>query len=288
MLKVFSRIPGIFAPPIYVVLGADRIVACQSRPIWRRGSGKLTPIADYPLTKNGDDAPAWPASQLENALQAISCKNRSVHLVLSDGWVRLFLVTPPLNARSLQDCRAAAAMRFQALYGESADHWQLEADWDAYSPFLACAMPKTQLAALHATVRAAHAHLLSITPHFIVAWNHWRKRLQRNAWFGIAQNNRFTLVAIKNRHIVAIRSTDVASSSVSVEWLNAYVQREALRMNLTAPALVQISGMSRDLPSGDANTGIRFASLHRKADGVHGQNASDAMQLLLSTLGQSK
>jgi hypothetical protein len=61
--------------------------------------------------------------------------------VLSNDWARFWTVTPPVNAVRMSDCQAAAQLRFQALYDTSLAGWQMTADWQIDSPFLACAIP---------------------------------------------------------------------------------------------------------------------------------------------------
>ena len=48
-------------------------------------------------------------------LKDVDCSRMPARIVLSDSWVRRWMVVPPQNATSLADCHAAASARFQAL-----------------------------------------------------------------------------------------------------------------------------------------------------------------------------
>ena len=65
-----------------------------------------------------------------------------------DAATRYFMVTPPHNATRIADCASAAGQRFQEIYGEAPQAWEITADWDARLPFLACAAPRALLDAL--------------------------------------------------------------------------------------------------------------------------------------------
>lgn len=183
------------------------------------------------------------AAQLDTALTESGCGNLTATVILTDDWARLFMVTPPKNANRLHDCRAAAEMRFQTLYGEPLTAWKLEADWDAEHPFLACALPKALLDSMHRVATNHGLTLIGLMPQFIAAWNRWRRSLKTNAWFGVVHQEVLTLGAIDRSGVRAVRVTPITADSWQDKlWLEEHVTREALRLNLPMPEQIQVSG----------------------------------------------
>jgi hypothetical protein len=179
--------------------------------------------------------------------QILMAADRSpVSVVVADHWVRMMMVTPPQNLRSLQDCEAAAAMRFQALYGEPAADWQIVGDWSARQPFLACALPRAQGNTLQQLAAECHVTLLEVVPQFIAAWNCWHRAVRAPAWFGIVHEQILTLGVIDHKRLCAVRTLPLPDIVwQDGQWLPARLAQEALRLNLPAPAQLQLCG---DLP----------------------------------------
>jgi hypothetical protein len=180
-------------------------------------------------------------SALRAALKTGQCRRMPARIVLADELVRYFLVTPPKNAGSLHDCRAAAQMRFQSLYGEPATQWQIEADWDAVQPFLACALPVELLQALQAVLAEQQLAFAELAPRFVATWNLWRGKLQRDAWLGVAHERGMTVGAIHDGRLHAVRHLDASLGS-----LRDVLAREALLLNLPMPARLQLAGAAHD------------------------------------------
>lgn len=200
-------------------------------------------LANAALAEEASTAPERLGAQLHDMLVATNCARLATTIILSDDWVRLLMVTPPQNAGSVQDCRAAADMRFQALYGEPVSAWALEADWDARHAFLACAIPQPLLDMLRQTADMNRLTLISIAPQFVIMWNHWRRELQANAWFGVAQDDRLTLGAVDRQRLCAVRSVAVPHGAwQEKQWLPEHLVREALRLNLPVPSHIQLCG----------------------------------------------
>jgi len=181
------------------------------------------------------------AAALRELLQAQDFSGLPVNFVLADELTRLWQVTPPQQAARLADLEAAAALRFHALFGESLAAWDVSADWNPDLPFFAAAMPRVLKALLE---QAAQRHSLVITgiqPHFISVWNRWHSALKANAWFGVMHGGVLTLAAIEARSLRAVRSMPVPHGADHY-WLTQMVQREALLLDLKAPALIQLAG----------------------------------------------
>lgn len=162
-------------------------------------------------------------------------------VVLADELTRLWQVQPPAGSTRLADLEAAAALRFQTLYGEPAGNWKLSGGWDATRPFMAAAMPRHLLSLLEHAAGEQRAPLVEVVPQFIAAWNRWRGAIKPGAWFGLVQQDVLTLGAVDGASVQAVRSTALPDGA-SLEWLGQHVAREALRLNLAAPARLHIAG----------------------------------------------
>ena len=160
--------------------------------------------------------------------------------VLDDELARLWQVTPPRGAARPADLNAAAAMRFQSLYGEAAGDWKLSADWSPEAPFFgAVAAPL-----LVALIGAAERHGLTVVgvePHFVTAWNRCQGALKAGAWFGLVHDQVLTVGAVEGRRLRAVRALALPHGADQY-WLSQVLAREALLLGLSAPACLQLSG----------------------------------------------
>jgi hypothetical protein len=237
-----------------------------------RTSGWLRPhttlIGECTMSTAQSLSPVAVATQLRTLLGNAKCANLPTSVVVADQSVRLFMVNPPQNSGSLQDCKAAAAMRFQQLYGEPLGGWQLRADWQAQHAFLACALPSALLDSLQSVAHDHRLTLLSIAPQFIVAWNQWRSHVKAGAWFGVVQDNTLTLAAIDQQQVYAVRTTTLPDGALQdAQWLAAHLTREAMLLNLPVPKQVQVCGASSSqsaLPSATLSPFVQLDIATRK------------------------
>lgn len=111
------------------------------------------------------------ASELGTLLTRPQATRMRVAVSLADCWVRYFLLAPPEGVTGLRDCRLLLTARFEALYGQSAVDWVLQADWQAGAPMLACALPRALSQAL------APLRLARVQPDLLRVWNRHYSRL---------------------------------------------------------------------------------------------------------------
>jgi hypothetical protein len=162
-------------------------------------------------------------------------------IVLADELVRMWQVTPPPQCTRLADLEAAASLRFQRLYGDSAANWIVRAGWDAGRPFLAAAMPRALLGALEEGAGFHQVKLVEIVPQFVALLNHCHGALKPGAWFGTLHDNVLTLGAREEGCVVAVRAQALPDSP-GANWLAEHLAREALRLNLAMPGRLQLWG----------------------------------------------
>ena len=198
------------------------------------------------------------------------CACARVRIVLSDDWMRNWMVTPPQNATRLDDCVAAAQARFHALFGEAAAEWEMQADWDCLQPFLACAVPKRLMQALRDVARARGHVMVEAAPQFVVAWNRWRSQLGADAWFGVMHGGALTVAALARHGLQALRNLRLPEGALlDQRQLPPLLTREALRLNVAAPAAIRLCG---EVPAHwvmQALDGLDFARLDRLYPAPH-------------------
>jgi hypothetical protein len=207
----------------------------------RWGRGPATVLAEVVLDTGAADSAASLAQAVNEVLELGAHDGGSLTIVLADELVRLWQVTPPLHATRLADLQAAAALRFQGLFGEPTADWQISAGWDAVHPFLAAALPRALYGALHLGAANYAMKVVEIVPQFIAVQNRWCRALRPGAWFGVVHDDVLTLGAVEGDAITAVRACAVPGGADG-PWLAEHLKREALRMSLPAPQHAQLWG----------------------------------------------
>jgi hypothetical protein len=204
----------------------------------RWGGPKVEVLAELALANPGVEAIGAGLRQL---LSDAGCAHWPARVVLADELTRLWQVVPPQGSARLSDLEGAAALRFHALFGESAAGWKMSAGWSASRPFLAAALPRPLLAALEQAGAEQHLALVEIVPQFVAGWNRWHGAVKAGAWFGQLRAGVLTLGAVDGGALQAVRAVALPEGA-GLEWLGQHVAREALRLNLTAPGRLQLAG----------------------------------------------
>jgi hypothetical protein len=227
-----------FTQTLRIGVAGDSLALVQvSRGLARRPALRL--LADTRFD------PAEGSASLGNGLRRLladaSAAGRTATIVLADDWARLWQVAPPGSACRMADLEAAAALRFQSLFGAAAAGWRISADWDADRAFLAAALPAPLLAGLQQVALEERIHLVGIVPQFVAALNGWRKARRAGAWFGVVHGAVLTLAVFDQGAFVAVR-TALVPPGADGAWFAAHVAREALLTGAAEPALVQVCG----------------------------------------------
>ncbi|TWB41021.1 hypothetical protein [Nitrospirillum pindoramense] len=207
-------------------------------------------LADLPLVATAPEAD-WTAALGSAALGAALAGKRHSGLpllvTLGDDQVRLFMVPPPRNAQGMRDIRAAAAMRFQMLYGDDPGAWRLACGGAVDRPFLACAMPAALYDTLEVFAGSHGLRLASVAPRFALAWNAVRRRLD-GAWLGVVQgrgahNGGIITLGCVDGHppdLAAVHRLALPAGPVDAAWLRGQVLTVALRHGLADPGAVAL------------------------------------------------
>ena len=174
---------------------------------------------------------------------------RTVQIIIADELARVWLTTPPANASEPGDCVAAAALRFEWLFGLPSSAWKISADWDAYQPFLCAALPVAIVDGLTADFAAREVQLASITPKLIATWNGLGKDLQAGDWLAIVGERTVTLVRASGARWWSGLRADVvrvlarpAGAALDRAWVSAAIAREAMQRGLSSPQGITLLG----------------------------------------------
>lgn len=204
--------------------------------------------------------------KLDKALSQIDFPGVRAKIVLADDMVRYFMVTPPSNTARLEDCKAAAQMRFQTLHGESAANWQLEADWNCFDPFLVCAVSKALLEAVQHVTSRYRVSVVCLVPNYIFSWNQSCKKHPARAWFGTVSDGVLTIGVRDNRTLRAVLTTHFLHIP-DAQWLETHLLREALRLSVSPPEEIQLCGAIPESWTGTFPSGMTCINV--KPKGMH-------------------
>jgi hypothetical protein len=200
-------------------------------------------LAEWAGSEEESTSPEIVINKLGVLLKDLDCSRSPARIVLSDTWVRRWMVVPPHNAISLADCQAAASARFQALFGDAMSDWHLAADWDARQPFLACALPRSLLAALQQVASEHRLVLLEVAPQFVVAWNRWRNDLHAGVWFGVLHHKVLTFAVLGQNGLEVTRDVTLPDEAMRDQHrVPEILAREALRLNVPMPPEIRLCG----------------------------------------------
>lgn len=250
----------------------------------RQGRASALPslVARLALPVFLDAVPDELCERIASALAAVDSRGLPVKTIIGDDLVRYFMVTPPTGCGRLLDLRGAADARFQALYGESVEPWQLMADWRIGQPFLACAIPRRLIDALRQTVAAQRSTLVSLVPAFVVAWDRSHRDVSADSWVASLRGGTLTLGLIAGSgrpSLAAVRTIALQSDHLSPARLDEQIAHAALLEGLPPPASLHVHGLPCDelqeesSPAKEAGIEIHWhgsgdASRARSADGA--------------------
>lgn len=219
-LRWGDRIDAVLAP---------RRVTCASaaRLPWRR------PAPATVLQVDPDPAaPAWSGAvaALAGWIDArVWRRGTTVHVALSNHFVRL-LVVPWSDALTSASERQALAVRaFEARYGDDADAWSVRLGACRYGePALACAVDESLRAALQATCADRGMRLATLQPLLGVACEAHSARLPSDGGLFVVEPGRITGVALEGGACRTVRTLRLDGA----DWSDAWVERQAGLMGL--------------------------------------------------------
>jgi len=208
-----------------VVLAGDEAAACQV----------LAQMSFDPQPQAALTTLCAALSELKPTPTASVARRTELHVTVDDGLTRSFVVTPPSGARGLHELRAAAAARFAMLYGEPAEHWLLAADWQASTPFIACALPQQLCKEFDRLARTNRWQLGSVCPALVRSWNEDPLAVPGDGWLIVGFGLTLTLAHTGNAQPIALRSLRLPAAPGLAD-LATLLEQERLRTPLPAAA----------------------------------------------------
>jgi hypothetical protein len=139
-------------------------------------------------------------SSLPEILDSAKAGGSRVMALLSNRLSRYAIVSNPDSARTPDELDLLARHAFERAHGDAVRDWDIRlSDSAPGQAALASALDRTLISALKDALAASGAHLVSIQPYLMGAFNHHRRILtSRHGVFILAEPERLTLLAWKN------------------------------------------------------------------------------------------
>ena len=181
---------------------------------------------------------------LDSILSAFHCSKMQARVVLSDTFVRYFIVTLAPGSRGTAERRAVADRKFELLYAADTSGWQVDALWHSSKPYLAYAVPNGIIGGVTQAAKRHHLKLRSVVPSFIGSWNEWSSGMTDHAWFCNVIDQTLCLAIVANKHLHSVVTTAIPAEA-SCEWFRLHLEQGASRLNLPFPRTYSFVVMCR-------------------------------------------
>lgn len=213
---------------LYIGLEPQRLSLVRLTGTWRPSV-----VSAGSFESSAGVSPCFAPEVLQRELASDNWRGTRAQIVLADSMVRYFIAPLPLGARNLREIRLTAQMRFEAIFGDDANEWQVEI---APTPFathhLACAIRMDVIESIKQACKEARISLNSIAPFGIHEFNRNHRRIgHRSGWIAVI-GPRTLWTAFKHgrnwqaTHVHHLRSNTVAE-------LPSLLAREALRAGMS-------------------------------------------------------
>lgn len=150
---------------------------------------------------------------LVTKLPAFVCRDMEASVIISDKFMHYALV-PWFDDLSDEEDRALAVNRFREMCGDAADSLAIRVSPGPQGvPSLAAAVDQELLAELETVSAQMKIRLRSIRPHFMVAYNSCRQRLEgRSAWIAVLEPNCVCLGTLQQGRLTWLRKLRIGNS----------------------------------------------------------------------------
>lgn len=171
---------------LYIGLEADRLTLvrlCCSVMGW--ATPRVVDCATLTIDESATESAR--VELLRQTLGAPQWQQAQSHLVLADRLVRYFVAERPPGARNAREVRLAAGLRFEDIFGVTADEWAIQLDLPTFASHqLGCAIRNSFVAELVATCAEARSPVSTITPYAVSEFNRSQAIIGRqDGWFAV-------------------------------------------------------------------------------------------------------
>lgn len=218
-------------------IDADGIAICAWRESGWQSVAQLPFDHDLGAMAVGLD---WVAA-LSAVMTQSKVRRGVLNVTLADALARYWLVDVPAGISSLNELRALAAGRFEALFGEVASQWHIEADWRASGRILAAAVPRSLTLALSTCAARAGWKLDSVVPAAVRTLNRNAARIPDEAWLVVFGHDHYLAILLSGGAPMFVRQLRHEAGHVAHDLVSR-LETECLRGGYAMPAKVVFAG----------------------------------------------
>jgi hypothetical protein len=166
-------------------------------------------------------------------------------VILSSEFVRYLVMPFSTQLITPREEMDFARMRFQQIYGEAVNQWQITVSPSPAGMNRVCAAVDGQLVeALSHVIAGSPFRLDSIQPALMSQFNTWRRQIGDNAWLVLAEHARVVIARIDRGEWRSVRSRAIGEAPIPLaQWL----AQEQLLLDVPATAVKVCLGVMDDV-----------------------------------------
>lgn len=206
------------------------------------------PLTEYLPGAASPAAADWAPSVEAVLAQANVAEGGDVVMTVSDSWARYFMLNIPEGVGSLAELHMLAASRFETLFGQPVEGWQLDADWKASGNLLVTGIPARMAEVAKLVTETGPWRVRSVLPFSLRLQQVFHAQIPDECW----------LCCFGGRGVVALLVSDGEFAHVrrfpfvkvpGTEEINNMLQAEILRIGKATPPELCALGMLPELPA---------------------------------------
>jgi len=226
---------------LVIALCPTHMTVVESGRGWRQMPGDP---ATFACGEPAAGEPAWqaPLAALRDWLAQGKHAPAQVEIIVSDSFVRYALIPWSDDVQKPAELATLARIHFETLFGAPAAAWEIKADCSDYGKAgIGCALDQALMTALRELCAAHGLRLTSLQPYFMRVFNRWRRRIGRDALFGVVESGQCVLASLKGGAWHSIRTVRLGNYLGAA--LPVLIEREILLLGLVERAAVYLHAL---------------------------------------------
>lgn len=221
-----------------VALTASQL-AGRMQPSFGARKAEQTTILDIPTPEEDGQ---WPASlfALRTYLAGLEPGPCELAIVLSDRFFQFVLVPWSDRISRVAEKEKLARIQLELTFGTSAKDAVKIGDAGYGESAIACAMDSRLIRELADIASERSIVINSVVPHFMSAFNRWRRRVGQDGVFVVCEPDHCTMLYVRNAAPVALRTFRLLSSEPSD--ISRLLDREMLLLDVSEHVPVYCHG----------------------------------------------